>query len=204
MVIDEHDLMGRIVKTRNLREECFKYLEPSSSEMLTHKVLYSIARLVSEKMGPVKLGEIAQDIFGANDKSKQDLIRLTVEKTLLKCGAVEKLHYSPNDVRYVLTAYRFQKVRKIESFRGDNSEPVGEVFELPRSTWPISEDFLILIAKRSGCREALKKVRSDFDLGRIQQGRYEDLSHSLTEKLERIDAKIAASYGQIAEIAEGA
>jgi len=203
MVIDDLDLMGRIVKIRNLREECFKYLEPSSGEMLTHKVLYSIAKLSSERMGPVKLGEIAQDIFGANDKSKQDIIRLTVDKTLIKCGTVEKLHYAPNDVRYLLTAYRFQKVRKIESFRGDNSEPIGDVFELPRSTWPISEDFLILISRKNGCREALKKLHSDYDLGRIQQGRYEELKHSLSEKLERIDAKIAASYAQVAQITEG-
>ncbi len=203
MVIDDLDLMGRIVKIRNLREECFKYLEPSSGEMLTHKVLYSIAKLSSERMGPVKLGEIAQDIFGASDKSKQDIIRLTVDKTLIKCGTVEKLHYAPNDVRYLLTAYRFQKVRKIESFRGDNSEPIGDVFELPRSTWPISEDFLILISRKNGCREALKKLHSDYDLGRIQQGRYEELKHSLSEKLERIDAKIAASYAQVAQITEG-
>ncbi|HEY7734160.1 MAG TPA: hypothetical protein VIB07_05150 [Nitrososphaera sp.] len=204
MVIDDQDLMGRIVKIRNLREECFKYLEPSSSELLTHKVLYSIARLSSSKMGPVKLAEIAQDIFGESDKSKQDLIRLTVEKTLLRCGAIEKLHYAPNDVRYLLTAYRFQKVRKIESFRGDNAEPVGDVIELPRSTWPISEDFLFLISKRNGVREALKKLHHDYDLGRIQQGNYNDLKHSLDEKLEKIDAKIAASYAQIAEITEGA
>lgn len=171
--------------------------------MLTHKVLYSIAKLSSERMGPVKLSEIAQDIFGASDKSKQDILRLTVDKTLLKCGVVEKLHYAPNDVRYMLTAYRFQKVRKIESFRGDNSQPIGDVFELPRSTWPISEDFLILISRRSGCREVLKKVHSDYDLGKIQQGRYEELKHSLAEKLDRIDAKIAASYAQVAEITEG-
>ncbi|MGH9992949.1 MAG: hypothetical protein ACREBU_04455 [Nitrososphaera sp.] len=171
--------------------------------MLTHKVLYSIAKLSSDRMGPVKLSEIAQDIFGASDKSKQDILRLTVEKTLLKCGAVEKLHYAPNDVRYLLTAYRFQKVRKIESFRGDNAEPIGDVFELPRSTWPISEDFLILISRRSGFREALKKLHNDYDQGRIQQGRYEELKHSLSEKLDRIDAKISASYAQVVEITEG-
>jgi hypothetical protein len=204
MVIDDQDLMGRIVKIRNLREECFKYLEPSSSELLTHKVLHSIARLSSSKMGPVKLAEIAQDIFGESDKSKQDLIRLTVEKTLLRCGAIEKLHYAPNDVRYLLTAYRFQKVRKIESFRGDNAEPIGDVIELPRSTWPISEEFLFLISRRSGVREALKKLHHDYDLGRIQQGNYNDLKHSLDEKLEKLDAKIAGSYAQIAEITEGA
>jgi hypothetical protein len=203
MVIDDQDLMGRIVKIRNLREECFKYLESSSSEMLTYKAVYGMAKLISERMGPVKLGEIAQEIFGVSDKSKQDLIRLTVEKTLIKCGIVEKLHYAPNDVRYLLTAYRFQKVKKIESFRGDTAEPIGDVFELPRSTWPVSDDFLILLSRRNGYEEALKKLYFDYDAGRVQQGRYEDLKQNLTDRLNKINAKIASAYAQVAEIAEG-
>jgi hypothetical protein len=200
MMIDEQDLIGRIVKIRNLREECFKYLESSSSEMLTHKVLYSIAKLTSKKMGPVKLGEIAQEIFGANEKSKQDLIRLTVEKTLLKCGIVEKLHYAPNDVRYMLTAYRFRKVRKLESFRGDIDEATGDLIELPRSTWPISDDFLILLSKKNGYGEALKKLHSDYDAGRIQEGKYENLKHDLTGRLNKINAKVNSTYADIAAI----
>lgn len=203
MVLDEQDLIGRIVKIRNLREECFKYLEASSGDLLSHKVVYSIAKLSSERMGPVKLGEIAQDIFGASDKSKQDIIRLTVDKTLLRCGMLEKMHYASNDVRYMLTAYRFQKVRRIESFRGDSApgQPIGDLLELPRSTWPIPEDFLIIISRRNGCREALRKLHSDYDTGRLPQGRYEDLKQSFTDKLDRLDAKIGESYAQIAEIA---
>jgi hypothetical protein len=202
MELDEQDLINRIVKIRNLREECFKYLEAKNSELLSHKVVYSIAKLSSERMGPVKLSEIAQDIFGASEKSKQDIIRLTVDKTLLRCGVLEKLHYAPNDVRYMLTAYRFQKVRKIESFRGDAAQTIGDVLELPRPTWPIPEDFLIIISRRNGYREAQKKLRSDFDSGRIQQGRYEDLEQSLAEKIDRLDDKIGSSYAQIVEIAK--
>ncbi len=202
MELDEQDLIRRIVRIRNIREECFKYLEASNDDLLSHKVIYSIAKLSSEKMGPVKLAEIAQDIFGESDKSKQDTIRLTVDKTLLRCGMLEKLHYAPNDVRYMLTAYRFQKVRRIESFRGDAGQPIGDVLELPRSTWPIPEDFLIIVSRRNGCREALSKLHSDYDTGRLPQGRYEDLKQSLTDKLDRIDAKIGASYAQIAELAE--
>jgi hypothetical protein len=63
---------------------------------------------------------------------------------------------------------------------------------------------LFLISKRNGVREALKKLHHDYDLGRIQQGNYNDLKRGLDEKLEKIDAKIAASYAQIAEITEGA
>ena len=201
-MIDEDDLMSRTVKVKPLREECFKYLEPSSSDMLTHKIIYTMAGLSAEKMRPVKLAEIAQEIFGVGDKSKQDLVRLTVEKTLLKCGLVEKLHYAPNDVRYILTSYRFQKVRKIESFRGDNAEPIGDIFELPRSTWPISDEFLILLSRKSGFEEALKKIHLDYDVGKIQQGKYEDLKRTLTENLNRTNSKIS-KYVQIEEIIKG-
>jgi hypothetical protein len=58
-VLNEEDLMNRITKIRNLREGCFKYLEDSSQEMLAHQLIYSIAKLSSEKMGSIKLGEIA-------------------------------------------------------------------------------------------------------------------------------------------------
>jgi hypothetical protein len=194
-VIDEDDLLGRVSKVRNLRPECFKYLESSSSEMLTQKIIYTIARLTAEKMGPVKLAEIAHPIFGAGDKSKQDLVRLTIEKTLLKCGLVEKLHYAPNDVRYILTSYRFQKVRKIESFRGDNAEPVGDVLELPRSLWPISDNILILLSKKNGYSEALNRLGSDFDAGKVPQGRYEELKRSLSDSLDKINGKLAKYAG---------
>ena len=200
MELDDQDLINRIVKIRNLREECFKYLEVKNNDLLTHKVLYSIAKLSSERMGPVKLSEIAQDIFGASDKSKQDIIRLTVDKTLLRCGILEKLHYAPNDVRYMLIAYRFQKVRKIESFRGDAAQTIGDVLELPRPTWPIPEDFLILISRRNGYRETLRKLHSDYDSGRVPQGRYEDMKQNLAEKLDRLDARIGTSYHQIVEL----
>lgn len=192
--------MIRITKVRNLREECFKYLESSSQEMLAQQLIYSIAKLSLEKMGPVKLGEIAQDIFSVSDKSKQDNIRLTIEKTLLKCGMVEKLRYAPNDVRYILTGYRFQKTRKIESFRGDTSEPVGEIFELPRSTWPIPDEYFILRSKKDGYVEALKKLNSDYDSGKIPKGTYEALMHKLNENLNRLTKKIETKFNEIEEL----
>ncbi len=138
-MLSEDDLFTRSIKVKNLKENCFKYLEESSKELLTQKILFAISELTAEKMGPVKLAEIAQKTTGVNDKLKQDLVRLTIEKSLLKCGLVEKLKYAPNDVRYILTAYRFQKIKEIDSFRGDSSEPIGEIFELPKSTWPIPD-----------------------------------------------------------------
>ena len=149
-MLSEEDLFARIIKVKNLKENCFKYLEESSKELLTQKILFAISELTAEKMGPVKLAEIALKTTGINDKLKQDLVRLTIEKSLLKCGLVEKLKYAPNDVRYILTAYRFQKIKEIDSFRGDSSEPIGDIFELPKSSWPIPDEFYLLLAKKYG------------------------------------------------------
>ncbi len=139
-MLSEEDLIARILKVKDLKENCFKYLEESSKKLLTQKILFAMAELTAEKMSPVKLSEIAQKTTGQSDKSKQDLVRLTIEKSLLKCGLAEKLKYAPNDVRYILTAYRFQKIKEIDSFRGESSQPIGDVFELPKSSWPKNMD----------------------------------------------------------------
>ncbi len=199
-MLNEKDLLNRITKVRNLKENCFKYLEESSKELLTHKIIFAVAEITSEKMGPVKLSEIAQKVIGVGDKSEQDLVRLTIEKSLLKCGIVEKLRYAPNDVRYILTGYRFQKVRELDSFRGESIEPLGQVFEIPKSSWPIPDDFYILVANKHGYGETLKKINSDFDNKVIPRGKYEDLIREYTDILKQIQNKIATQYTGIEEL----
>lgn len=193
-MLSEDDLFGRILKVKNLKENCFKYLEDGSKELLTQKVLFAISELTCEKMGPVKLSEIAQKTIGQSDKGKQDLVRLTIEKSLLKCGLVEKLRYAPNDVRYILTAYRFQKIKEIDSFRGESSEPIGAVFELPKSTWPIPDEFYLLLAKKHGYEKSLNKMHSDFDNKLIPRGKYESLNSEYTKSLNQIRDKLDSKY----------
>ncbi len=196
----EEDLLKRVTQVRNLKENCFKYLEEESKELLTHKIIFAIAEITCEKRGPVKLAEIAQKIIGESDKNKQDLVRLTIDKSLLKCGIVEKLRYSANDVRYALTAYRFQKVKGIDSFRGESEELIGKVYELPKSTWPIPDEFFILVAKKFGYSEALKKINTHFDKDIIPRGKYEDLIRTYTEDLNQITKKINSQYSGIEEL----
>jgi len=196
----EEDLLKRVTQVRNLKENCFKYLEEESKELLTHKIIFAIAEIIYEKRGPVKLAEIALKIMGESDKNKQDLIRLTIDKSLLKCGIVEKLRYSANDVRYALTAYRFQKVKGVDSFRGESVEPIGEVYELPKSTWPIPDEFFILTAKKFGFGEALKKINTDFDKDELPRGKYEDLIRNYTEDLNEITKKINSQYGGVEDL----
>lgn len=193
-MLSEDDLFGRILKVKNLKENCFKYLEDGSKELLTQKIIFAISELTSEKMGPVKLSEIAQKTIGQSDKGKQDLVRLTIEKSLLKCGLVEKLRYAPNDVRYILTAYRFQKIKEIDSFRGESSEPIGGIFELPKSTWPIPDEFYLLLAKKHGYEKSLNKLHSDFDSKLIPRGKYENLNNEYTKTLNQISEKLDSVY----------
>lgn len=199
-MLNESDLLNRITKVKNLKEDCFKYLESSSKELLTQKVIFAIAELTSEKMEPVKLSELAQKIYNTTERSKQDVLRLTIEKSLLKCGIVEKLRYSVNDVRYILIAYRYKKVKKIESFRGDIDEETGEIFELSKSTWPIGEEYFILKAKQSGCEEAIKKLNSDYDGGTIPRGKYENLLQSFNNKLSQINKTLDTKFKDIDEL----
>jgi len=198
-VLDENDLLNRIIQVKNLKEKCFKYLEDSSSELLTHKIIFSIAKLSSEKMDPIKLAAISENIFGISDKSKQDLIRLTIEKSLSKCGIVEKLRYASNDVRYILTAYRFQKVKEIDSFRGDRIESL-DTFDIPKSSWPIQDEFFKLISKKFGYTETLKKINFDFDQGSLPQGKYEDLIRQYSENLSQIQNKLNLKFKELQEL----
>jgi len=193
-LLSEEDLIARILKVKTLKENCFKYLEESSNQLLTQKILFAISELVSEEMGPVKLSQIAQKTTGESDKSKQDLVRLTIEKSLLKCGLVEKLKYASNDVRYILTAYRFQKIKEIDSFRGESSQPIGDVVELPKNTWPISDDFYILLAKKHGYEQSLKKLHSDYDKDIIPRGKYETLNSDYAKSLDQINEKLDSKY----------
>ncbi|MCV0431544.1 hypothetical protein [Nitrosopumilus sp.] len=193
-MLSEEDLISRILKVKNLKENCFKYLEDVSKELLTQKILFAIAELTAEKMGPVKLSEIAKKTTGEHDKSKQDLVRLTIEKSLLKCGLAEKLKYASNDVRYILTAYRFQKIKEIDSFRGESTQPIGDVFELPKNTWPISDEFYLLLAKKHGYEQSLKKLHSDFDSDVIPRGKYETLNSDYKKSLDKINEKLDSKY----------
>lgn len=200
-LFEENDLFKRIIQIKNLKEDCFKYLEESSKDLLSHKIIFSIAKLSSEKMGPVKIAEICKDVFGEDEKSKKDLIRLSIEKSLSKCGMVEKLLYASNDVRYLLTAYRFQKVREIDSFRGDRVESLDK-FEIPKSLWPIPDEYFKLLSKKFGYDESLKKINSDFDHGVIPRGEYEDLIREYSKNLTQIQNKIHSKFNGLEDLVD--
>jgi hypothetical protein len=197
MTLSEQDLIDRIVNVRNLSGNCFKYFEEASKELLTHQIIYAVAGLVAKKMEPVRLSEIAQSVSNSTEKAQQDNIRITIEKTLLKCGIMEKLRYSVKDVRYILTGYRFQKIQNIDSFRGDRVDHVGEIFELPKALWPIPDEYFLLSASKIAIESTIKKVNSDFDAGLIPRGKFESLTLDLNNKLEQTSAQIRSKYEKL-------
>jgi len=71
-LLSEDDLFARIIKVKNLKENCFKYLEEISKELLTQKIIFALSELTAEKMGPVKLSEIAKT---KPDKTKPKIIK---------------------------------------------------------------------------------------------------------------------------------
>jgi hypothetical protein len=93
-----------------------------------------------------------------------------------------------------LTAYRFQKIKEIDSFRGESSEPIGDVLELPKDTWPIPDEFYLLLAKKYGYEQSLKKLHSDFDADLIARGKYETLNSDYTKSLNQINEKLDSKY----------
>ncbi len=194
--VDEPDLINRIIEVKNLKEKCFKYFEESSSQLLTHKIIFSIAKLSSAKMQAVKLAEISLDLFDESTKQKQDLIRLTLEKSLLKCGLVEKLRYTSKDVRYILTAYQFRKVSEIDSFRGDRVKFLDS-FDIPKLFWPIPDEFYQILSQKHGLKESLKKINSDYDQGLILQGKYDDLNREFSDNLSKINSTLSSKFQQL-------
>ena len=68
------------------------------------------------------------------------------------------------------------------------------VFELPKSSWPIPDEFYILLARKYGYEESLKKLHSDYDADLIPRGKYENLNNNYTKILNQIREKLDSKY----------
>lgn len=191
----EKELCRRLQRVVLLSEKCVKYVkapEQAEEELLTRKVLLSLAKKVCQKREPVKLREIAEGVYGSVTKRKMDIVRLLIRKALIPCGIVEKLHDGKRDVRYLLSAYRFQEAREVYSSSGQVvREPVGPVIEIPREHFPISSEILQLLLSRRSLGRVLSKLDEDFGGGKISEtlyrkikAEYEGLMESVCERLE--------------------
>ncbi|MFQ6081415.1 MAG: hypothetical protein ACE5OW_07100 [Candidatus Bathyarchaeia archaeon] len=175
----EEELCRRLQRVLPLSKKCVKYVkapERAEDELLTHKVLLSLAKRVHEKRGPVKLRDIVEDLYGSVTKRDMDIVRLLIGKTLIPCGVVEKLYVGKRRVRYLLSAYRFQEVREVYSSSGQIlKEPVGPIIEIPREHFPIpSEAFQLLLSKK-GLVRVLSKLDEDFRCRKISETLYKKM-----------------------------
>ena len=175
----KEELCRRLQRVLPLSKKCVKYVkapEQAEEELLTHKVLLSLAKRVHERREPVKLRDIVEGVYGSVTKRDMDIVRLLMGKTLIPCGIVEKLYIGKRDVRYLLSAYRFQEARKVYSSSGEIlREPVGPIIEIPREHFPIpSEVFQLLLSKR-GLDRVLSKLDEDFGCGKIGETLYQKM-----------------------------
>lgn len=194
----EKELSQRLLRVIPLSEKHIKYVkeaEQPEEELLTRKVLLSLAKKVCEKREPVKLREIVDDLYDTVTKREMDIVRLLIRKTLIPSGVVEKLYIGKKDVRYLLNAYRFQETRKIHSSSDQViREPVGAVIEIPRKHFPIPSDVLKLLLQKTSLDHVLNKLDEDFGHGKISETlyqtmrtEYEGLMQDACERLKEHD-----------------
>ena len=175
----EKELSQRLLRVIPLSEKHIKYVkeaEQAEEELLTRKVLLSLAKKVYEKREPVKLREIVDDLYTTVTKRELDVVRLLIKKTLIPSGIVEKLRVGKKDIRFLLNAYRFQETRKVHSSSGQViREPVGPVIEIPREHFPIPSEALQLLIFKTSLDHVLNKLDEDFGHGKISETLYETM-----------------------------
>lgn len=169
-------------------------------EALSNQILYALLETSSTKNEPVKLAEITEKIYGASAKEKQDVVRLTTEKTLIRCGIVDKIYFSERDVRYFPAAYRFQETNRLETGTGAKIEQsVGDIVAFPREYWPIPKEYFELVASKAACEDTLAKVEEDFRQGLVSRQTSQKMRRKLQDDLEAI-LKRLKEYDKIAEV----
>ena len=186
----EKELSQRLLRVIPLSEKHIKYVkeaEQPEEELLTRKVLLSLAKKVCEKREPVKLREIMDDLYDPVTKREMDVVRLLIKKTLIPSGIVEKLYIGKKDVRYLLTAYRFQETRKVESSSGQViRKPVGAVIEIPREHFPIPSEVLQLLMCKTSLDCVLNRIEEDFGRGKISETLYQTMRTEYEKLMEDV------------------
>lgn len=190
----EKELCKRLQRVLPLSKKCVKYVktpEQAEEELLTHKVLLSLAKRVHERREPVKLRDIVEAVYGSVMKREMDIVRLLIRKTLIPCGIVEKLYVGKRDVRYLLSAYRFQEVRQVYSSSGQIlREPVGPIIEIPREHFPIPLEVFQLILSKKGSDRVLSKLDEDFGCGKISETLYQKMKTEYEGFGENVSKKL--------------
>ena len=203
----EKELSQRLLRVKPLSKKSIKYVkepETAEEELLTRKVLLSLAKQVNQKREPVKLREIVDDLYDSANKREMDVVRLLIRKTLIPSGIVEKLNLGKKDVRYLLSAYRFQENRKVHSSSGQTiMEPVGPVIEIPREHFPIPSELIQLLVQRTSLESVLKKLNEDYGLGKISEPLYQNLKTEYDDLMSGISENLKEYHELVALLSLG-
>jgi len=182
-------------KLLKVNEECVKYIG-LDKDAIANQIFTALLTLSAKTDAPVKLSEIAETIYNTPEKSKQDILRLTMDKTLLKCGIVEKIYFTERDVRYFPSAYRFQEVRRVENSAGQKIDQlIGEVLEVPRKYWPVPKEFYELTILKGGYEDAISKLEEDHAQGSVDEATYSQVKTRLQAEMDAITKKLREYEG---------
>jgi len=185
----------RIQKLLKLPHECMKHVR-LENDALANQAFLALLKATSRRGEPVKLPDLVKILYGGGEKDKQDVVRLTMEKTLIKCGVVDKVYFSDRDVRYFPAAFRFQEVNRVETGTGTKMEQlVGEVFEVPPEYWPLPQEYFELLTAKKGYDDALHKLDEDSEKGGVDRKTHRRLKEKMQGELDRVTKKLKEYEG---------
>jgi hypothetical protein len=186
----EAEGLSRILKVKKLQGDCMRHVLPGK-DYLAKEILEALLKVSSKRNMPVKLSEIAELMYEDAPKDKLDVIRLTLDKTLIRCGIVDKIYFADRDVRYFPVAYRFQEVSRVETGSGSRIEQlVGEVIRLPVDLWPVPPDYYRLVIESKASDDALSKLEEDHRSGQTDDKNYESTKKKLRERSDVISRRL--------------
>lgn len=197
----EKELSQRLLRVIPLSEKSINYVKEAKEdqeELLTHKILLSLAKMVNEKREPIKLRDIVDDLYTSPSKRKMDIVRQLIKKTLIPSGIVEKLSLGKKDIRYLPCGYRFQETQRVESSSGKSiREPVGPVIEIPREHFPVPSEVLKMHLQKTSLERVLNKIDKDFEQEKISEPlyqkmrtEYQKLTETVCEQLKEYEELI--------------
>lgn len=180
----EELILSSLLNVKDLMEHDMKYLMLEEEDSTTVRAFKALLELVKEKRRPVRIKEIAMRLYGENvTKSKEDSVRIILERSYVKKGIVRKLLSEARTAYYIPSAYRFRIV-------GRRSE---KIVEIPRKYWPFPKEALMLYVEKKTIERILEKIEEDYSSGKISRETYDRAIKYYEAKLKKLlngDSKV--------------
>lgn len=198
----KEEALKRIPKVQKLPGECMKHVLPGE-DTLAKQILLALLKATSKRNEPVKLAEIVDTLYGSPQKDKLDVVRLTMDKTLIRCGIAEKIYFSDRDVRYFPAAYRFQEVQRIDTGTSSKSiQLVGDEVKLPMEYWPVPYEYYDLTLSKASLEDGMARLEQDRVDQVVDEKTYGRLKRELEQEKDNI-AKKLKRYAEVEDVIGG-